>query len=66
MRGLAPRLPSALEGLTARFGMGLGVPPPLRSPTELVFTGWVWLRRKRVGENGFGLLRSHVEPALVH
>ncbi len=28
-RGLAPRVPSALAGLTALFGMGRGVPPPL-------------------------------------
>ncbi len=36
-QGPASPLPSALEGLTARFGMGLGVPPPLVSPTELIF-----------------------------
>ena len=29
-----PRLPSALVGLTAGFGMGPGVPPPLLSPTS--------------------------------
>jgi len=28
-RGLAPRVPSALAGLTSLFGMGRGVPPPL-------------------------------------
>jgi hypothetical protein len=28
-RGLAPRVPSAPAGLTALFGMGRGVPPPL-------------------------------------
>ena len=27
-------LPSALAGLTAGFGMGPGVPPPLLSPTN--------------------------------
>ena len=27
-------VPSALEGLTARFGMELGVSPPLASPEE--------------------------------
>lgn len=36
-QGPASQLPSALEGLTTRFGMGLGVPPPLEPPTELVF-----------------------------
>lgn len=35
-QGPASQLPSALEGLTSRFGMGLGVPPPLEPPTELV------------------------------
>ena len=35
-QGLAPQLPSARKGLTARFGMGLGVPPSLWSPTELL------------------------------
>ena len=29
-------LPSALAGLTAGFGMGPGVPPPLVSPTNLL------------------------------
>jgi hypothetical protein len=53
LRGRGPRLPSVLEGLTARFGMGLGVPPPLRSPTE---PGKVW------GDEGFS---SHVEEGLV-
>ena len=28
-RGLAPRVPSALAGLTSLFGMGRGVSPPL-------------------------------------
>ena len=28
----APAVPSALEGLTAVFGMGTGVTPPLESP----------------------------------
>jgi hypothetical protein len=27
-------VPSALEGLTSRFGMELGVSPPLKSPEE--------------------------------
>ena len=31
-RGLAPRVPSALEGLTSVFGMGTGVAPPLDPP----------------------------------
>ena len=29
---VAPAVPSALEGLTAVFGMGTGVTPPLESP----------------------------------
>ena len=29
-------VPSALEGLTAEFGMGSGVPPPLSPPTKVV------------------------------
>ena len=37
-QGLAPQLPSALKGLTTGFGMGLGVPPSLTSPTELLFS----------------------------
>ena len=28
-------VPSALEGLTAEFGMGSGVPPPLSPPTKV-------------------------------
>ena len=36
-QGPTSQLPSALEGLTTRFGMGLGVPPPLEPPTELDF-----------------------------
>ena len=32
---VAPQVPSALAGLTAGFGMGPGVPPPLESPTRL-------------------------------
>ena len=39
-------LPSALAGLTAGFGMGPGVPPPLLSPTNLLpsltFTEFRW------------------------
>jgi hypothetical protein len=31
-RGLTPRVPSALEGLTTVFGMGTGVAPPLYPP----------------------------------
>ena len=31
-----PALPWALAGLTAGFGMGPGVPPPLESPTHSV------------------------------
>ncbi len=31
-QGLSPQVPSALEGLTAVFGMGPGVSPPLSSP----------------------------------
>ena len=41
-RGPAPLVPSALEGLTAWFGMEQGVSPPLKSPEEPVFT-WVIL-----------------------
>ena len=37
-RGLAPRVPSALEGLTAVFGMGTGVAPP-RYPPESAEVG---------------------------
>jgi hypothetical protein len=33
-QGLAPQVPSALEGLTTWFGMEQGVPPPLESPKE--------------------------------
>ena len=40
-QGPASQLPSALEGLTARFEMGLGVPPPLELPTELIYLGKV-------------------------
>ena len=37
-QGPAPQVPSALEGLTAVFGMGTGVPPPTSSPeTCLLF-----------------------------
>jgi hypothetical protein len=37
-RGLAPRVPSALEGLTSVFGMGTGVAPP-RYPPETAEVG---------------------------
>ena len=37
-QGVSPQVPSALEGLTAGFGMGPGVPPPLQSPKEPVFS----------------------------
>ena len=37
-RSLRSQLPSALEGLTAGFGMGPGVPSSLTSPTELLST----------------------------
>ena len=33
-QGAAPQVPSALAGLTSGFGMGPGVPPPLKSPTR--------------------------------
>ncbi len=31
---VALQVPSALTGLTAGFGMGPGVPPPLKSPRD--------------------------------
>ena len=33
-QGLAPQVPSALEGLTAVFGMGTGGTPPLFPPEK--------------------------------
>jgi hypothetical protein len=33
-QGLAPQVSSTLAGLTALFGMGRGVPPPLKTPTQ--------------------------------
>ena len=36
-QGPAPQVPSALEGLTAWFGMEQGVSPPHKSPEEPVF-----------------------------
>ena len=35
------QVPSALEGLTAVFGMGTGVPPPVSPPETLCY--WVLL-----------------------
>ena len=32
--GLSAAVPSALEGLTCVFGMGTGVPPPLKPPRK--------------------------------
>ena len=34
-RGVTTQVPSALEGLTAVFGMGTGVSPPLSLPEHL-------------------------------
>jgi hypothetical protein len=34
---VAPQVPSALASLTSGFGMGPGVPPPLKSPTRLFY-----------------------------
>ena len=35
-RGVSPRVPSALEGLTSVFGMGTGVSPPLWPPEPIL------------------------------
>ena len=35
-QGVSTQVPSVLEGLTAVFGMGTGVSPPLSSPENLI------------------------------
>ena len=42
-RGLAAGVPSALQGLTAVFGMGTGVAPTLRPPASLLADKACWL-----------------------
>ena len=41
-QGAASQVPSALAGLTAGFGMGPGVPPPLESPRGFHTIEW-WM-----------------------
>ena len=54
---LARAVPLALGGLTAVFGMGTGVSPPLQSPENSKLeknTSWITLREQpnRVGSDG--------------
>src|ERR671936_45027 len=75
-REVALRVPSALAGLTALFGMGRGVPPPLsppkllgakRTPSKLHSDSTCSKSRPRAISTGplNALLRLHVPPIYV-